>query len=236
MKKSLVLLPLVAVLTACGSMSGSNVYEKRAEAVQESQERYVDRAIDKAPNWMTKLPESKGAVYANGTAVSADMGFADVKAKTMAYMKICMAAGGVVNSQTKIFRQDSEKSSTELSEMAVKSMCQNVDITGVETVELKRIAEGNRFRTYALVALPTGNANVLRQERQIEREQKRANQRAPEAFKELDRNGQTGPVSVVTPDGNGTLALMPVDNEEYKQRRAEALQKPGAVIGQTTVR
>jgi hypothetical protein len=29
---------------------------------------------------------------------------------------------------------------------------------------------------------------------------------------------------------------MDVDNEEYKKRRAEALQKPGAVVGNITLR
>ncbi len=33
----------------------------------------------------------------------------------------------------------------------------------------------------------------------------------------------------------GTLNLMPVENEEYRKRRAEALKKPGAVIGQTSI-
>jgi len=41
---------------------------------------------------------------------------------------------------------------------------------------------------------------------------------------------------VAKPDGtSGTLNLMPVENEEYKARRQAALQKPGAVIGQTSV-
>ena len=33
-----------------------------------------------------------------------------------------------------------------------------------------------------------------------------------------------------------SINLLPVDNEEYKARRDAALQKPGAVIGQTTLR
>jgi hypothetical protein len=33
----------------------------------------------------------------------------------------------------------------------------------------------------------------------------------------------------------GQLQLLDVDNEEYKQRRAEALKKPGAVVGQTSI-
>jgi hypothetical protein len=32
------------------------------------------------------------------------------------------------------------------------------------------------------------------------------------------------------------LKLMEVDNEEYKKRRAEALQKPGAIVGNVTYR
>jgi hypothetical protein len=32
------------------------------------------------------------------------------------------------------------------------------------------------------------------------------------------------------------LNLMEVDNAEYKKRRAEALQKPGAVVGNITLR
>jgi hypothetical protein len=44
-------------------------------------------------------------------------------------------------------------------------------------------------------------------------------------------------VGVVNPDeSKSELNLMPVDNAEYKQKRAEALQKPGAVVGQVTVR
>jgi hypothetical protein len=33
----------------------------------------------------------------------------------------------------------------------------------------------------------------------------------------------------------GEFKLMNIDNEEYKRRRDEALQKPGAVIGQVSV-
>lgn len=37
------------------------------------------------------------------------------------------------------------------------------------------------------------------------------------------------------PTNRGEIQLLDVDNEEYKRRRAEALAKPGAVIGQITV-
>ena len=160
----------------------------------------------------------------------------------MAYSKICTSAGGKVRSQTKLYRADNGDAGTESSEMAVRSMCPDVDISGVETVEMKHVADGNRIRTYVLVALPTagiGNKEVKRN--------------AKEAFKELDemareQKGETssnvtpvptqkGPeVSVVKPDGtSSTLNLMPVENAEYKARREEALKKPGAVVGQVTI-
>jgi hypothetical protein len=34
----------------------------------------------------------------------------------------------------------------------------------------------------------------------------------------------------------GPVKLLDVDNADYRQKRTEALAKPGAVIGQTTVR
>jgi hypothetical protein len=37
------------------------------------------------------------------------------------------------------------------------------------------------------------------------------------------------------PTSGGELKLFDVDNKEYKQKRAEALAKPGAVVGQTII-
>lgn len=183
MKKVFILLPIVAALTACGT---SDPYQKRAEQERERREKIADRVIDKAPKWMTELPVSKSAVYEAGTAVSADFSMADQKAKADAYGKICMTAGGTASQRTKIYRTDSEATSTEFSEMALRSSCKEVDLTGVEVKEIKRINEGGRFRTYVLVALPTGDANVLKRAKEANRQRELAAARAPQALKELD--------------------------------------------------
>ena len=185
MKKSLLVLPLVAVLAAC---STTDPYEKRADAERTRGEANVERAISQAPKWMTELPKSQSAVYQNGTAVSQDMGMSSNKAKTMAFGKICMAAGGQVNQQSKIYRTDSENASTEFSELAIKSFCPGVDITGIEVVDTKMIAEGNRFRTYVLVALPTGEANQLQARKDRMRQERIAETRSREAFREMEQN------------------------------------------------
>jgi hypothetical protein len=167
---------------------------------------------------------------------------ADMKAKTIAYAKICTSAGGKVRSQTKVYSADDGTNTTESSEMAIRSICPDVNISGVETVEMKHVAEGNRIRTYVLVALSAD----ARKNQDVKRS-------AKEAFKELDEITGNKPVGtdaaptpvttqkgdsvgVVNTDGtSSSLNLLPVDNAAYKARRDAALQKPGAVIGQTSV-
>lgn len=236
MKKTLLLLPIVAVLAACGT---TDPYGKRAEQERARQEKYVTRTIDQAPDWMIKVPTSASAIYSSGTSSSGDYSMAVHKAKADAYAKICMSAGGTASQRTKIYKADSATTSSELSEMVIRTQCKDVDITGVETADKKIISEGNRYRAYVLIVLPTGDANVLKRAKEQQKLNEDAAKRAPEAFKELDEptpNQAGRPVSVVKPDGtSGTLNLMPVENAEYKARRAEAIQKPGAVVGQVSV-
>jgi hypothetical protein len=197
MKKVLAILPLVA-LVACSatktapignaSVLPSEQYDNRTAVTQINREAQVNKSITQAPEWMTKLPESNSAVYANGSAVSSDMSMADYKAKLFAFGKICMAAGGKVSQQSKVFMQDTTEASSEISELAIKSMCPAVDITGTEIKDVKRIAEGGRFRSYVLVALPTGEANALQTRKDKLKLRDRAEQRSGEAFKEMDRN------------------------------------------------
>ena len=241
MKKLLIVGAVTGILTACGS-SGTN-YSSVYSAQNQVQTAQMNSAISQAPEWMSRLPKAPGHIFENGTATSADFGMADMKAKAMAYAKICTAAGGKIRQQTKIYRADSGDTSIDQSELAIRSMCADIDITGVETVEMKHVSEGNRIRTYVLVTLPLGDKNVLKST-------KDAQTRAPEAFKELDEvttgkkpvesvpvtTKSSDTVSVKQSDGTtSTLNLMPVDNVEYKARRADAIQKPGAVVGQTSI-
>jgi hypothetical protein len=236
MKKLLIVVAVTGLLSACGSTK----YQTRADLYPTGPTPGQQaNAISQAPEWMTKLPKSANAVYESATATSGDFAMADMKAKAIAYAKICTSAGGKVRSQTKVFTQDNGTTTTEMSEMAIRSICPDIDITGVETVEMKHVADGNRIRTYVLVALPIGNANTMKTAKESARSSK-------EAFRELDEitgNSKVEPatqkgqeISVVTPNGStSTLNLLPVENAEYKARRAEAIKKPGAVVGQVTV-
>ena len=229
MKKLLTVVPLVMLMAACSSTS--DPYAKRAEAERERQTKLVERSIDKAPEWMLKVPKSEGAVYANGTAISPDMEMAISKAKMLAYGKICMAAGGEVDQQSRVFRTDNNNTSVENSEVAIRAMCRKVDITGVEPSQKVLIAEGDRYRAYVLIALPVGDANQLRKAKVNEELNRNANVRATEAFKELDQ--KTEPKTEFKPGAQVTP--INVQNPEYVARRDEALKKPGTVVLQTSI-
>jgi hypothetical protein len=182
MKKVFAILALAAVVSAC-TTTPSDTYDKRVDAERVRREAAAEKSVDRAPKWMSELPVSTNAVYANGSAVSQDMSMADYKAKLFAYGKICMAAGGKVSQQSKVFMMDNTDASYETSEVAIRGVCPDVDITGVETKEVKRVAEGTRFRSYVLVVLPTGDANALKKQKEQSRLQSQAASR--QAFGEL---------------------------------------------------
>lgn len=219
MKNALYAVPLIGLLSACGSSPVSKNVQTDLEYRQQA--KVATQAISEAPIWMTKLPKEAGVIYENGTAISSDFSMADLKAKTMAYVKICTGAGGKVRSQMKMYRADSDAASVEQSELTVRSICPDVDITGVETVEMKHVAEGNRIRTYVLVALPMGSKNLMKSTKEVQN-------RSPEAFKELDsisKEQQAAPKAEPT-----VQSSKPAPARAAEQPQARAPGQPAAIV------
>ena len=215
MRNALIALPIIGILSACGTSPVSKNSQTDLEYRQQA--KVATQAISEAPLWMTKLPKEAGVIYENGTAISSDFSMADLKAKTMAYVKICTGAGGKVRSQMKMYRADSDAASIEQSELTVRSICPDVDITGVETVEMKHVAEGNRIRTYVLVALPMGSKNIMKSSKDLQN-------RSPEAFKELDsvsKEQQVAPKAVPN-------AAPPAESVQSSRPPARAVEQPQA--------
>jgi hypothetical protein len=113
-------------------------------------------------------------------------------ARTNALSDICYSAGGTVDSQTKQFETSASRTSS--IEKATRTRCNAVDVTGVETYGAKNVGDnpvvirsGDQFTAYVLLALPTGDANVLRRSREQAKVNEQSARRAPEAFKELDK-------------------------------------------------
>ena len=230
MRKALIALPIIGILSACGTSPVSKNSQTDLEYRQQA--KVATQAISEAPIWMTKLPKEAGVIYENGTAISSDFSMADLKAKTMAYVKICTGAGGKVRSQMKMYRADSDAASIEQSELTVRSICPDVDITGVETVEMKHVAEGNRIRTYVLVALPMGSKNIMKSSKDLQN-------RSPEAFKELDsvsKEQQVAPKAApnvapnAVPQAEPIQSSRPAPARAAEQPQARAPSQPAAIV------
>jgi len=222
MKNALYAVPLIGLLSACGSSPVSKNVQTDLEYRQQAQ--IATQAVSQAPIWMTKLPKEAGVIYENGTAISSDFSMADLKAKTMAYVKICTGAGGKVRSQMKMYRADSDAASVEQSELTVRSLCPDVDITGVETVEMKHVAEGNRIRSYVLVALPMGSKNIMKSTKEVQN-------RSPEAFKELDsvtKEQQVAPKAA--PQAEPVQSSKPTPARAAEAAQAGTPSQPAAIV------
>jgi hypothetical protein len=177
MKKLALVVAVAGLLTACGSTRTSSLDLYKEQQAQ--RERFTQKAMDSAPEWMFKLPKSANAIYQSADETGASMSSAKMFAEAKAYAKICTSMGGRVRSQTKFYEHDTGSSSSRNSEIAVRNICPDVDISGVEVVETVFLREGSRVRAMVLVALPVGDANAVRSARDAENKSR-------EAFKELD--------------------------------------------------
>lgn len=190
MKKALVLIPIIVALTACGT---TDPYAKRAEAEREYETKNREKAVSALPPWMTKLPISNNAIFAAASGQAETISAAVNIARTNAMRDLCYSIDGKVDSQNKSFETANTKSSSHFA--VTRTRCNAVDVTGIETYGAKGIdknpvivATGNTYTAYVLVALPTGDANVLRKEKAQERREIREAAQAEQAFKELDKN------------------------------------------------
>ena len=248
--KRVLLVAMVSSLAACSSVKPQTAYTPAPMpvAVQSApvpvqtftpQEQAVRNAVSQIPDWFVDVPKVDNTIHAVGDGVSGSISGAIAQARANAFEGICQAAGGKVRSQTKVFRTDTEKSSTSVSTTAIRNLCPDVDVTGAVVEKRKIIQDGTRFRAYLLVALPVGEANVLARTKQADKMQELAIGTKEREFKEMDqlvepeKKVDDKPVSRVEPV---ELKLMDVDNAEYKRRRDEALAKPNAVVGHVTLR
>lgn len=216
------------------------------------------RTVTPAPAWFVQLPENTNEmVFAAATASSVDEQMAYTKARMFAEQKLIEQTRSVIRSQTKSYRNDTGNAMVESFETVVRKNA-NGELIGAQRVDSQVTFDGRQYKVYVLLRLPLGEANKLAQERQAKKLQQEAELRGARAQQDLDRAVETekqeqekanqnlrkeiGPraestvPTVVVPTAQGEVKLMDVDNAEYKKRREEALEKPGAVIGQTIIR
>ena len=218
------------------------------------------RSVVQAPSWFVRLPEDTAEMtFAVGTATSTDEQMAYDKARMAAERKLVEQMYARISTQTNSFRADRGQGMIENFQQVTRKNARG-ELSGAQRVDSQVTHDGRVYKVYVLLRLPLGEANAQQTRRDQARLQREATVRGRAAEREMDANDArdeqrdreaeralerslappappaTTPGTESVPTSQGEIRLLDVDNEEYKRRRAEALAKPGAVIGQTTVR
>ena len=228
---------------------------KDGKVETKSREMIKNDDVDIYQDVMRVLSEfSNGPCYIwfAGTGYSSDLAMSREKAVLDSQMKLADTLNGALNAMVKQQKSDNAGSVvTDKTSLTVKKIIANTVMTGYRIEDARVVSENRNYRTFILVRYPVGDANRLLKDRL--QQQSQSNDSDEALQRELDREVQPqiksrpvshaepapAPVPVAaapSPSAVTTVNLLPVDNEEYKARRDAALQKPGAVIGQVTIR
>jgi len=218
------------------------------------------RVVPQAPEWYVRMPEDTAEMtFAVGTATSTDEQMAYDKARMAAERKLVEQMYARITTQTNSFKADRGSATIENYQQVTRKNARG-ELSGAQRVDSQVTHDGQYYKVYVLLRLPTGANNTMQTRRDQSRMQREAEIRGRAAERDMDANeardikleqdsNQTlerrlAPQSRVTPvtvpetakTSEGEIKLLEVDNTEYRQKRAEALAKPNAVVGQTTLR
>jgi len=189
------------------------------------------------PPWYIKAPDSSEEyVFVTGTAVSTDLAMSRAKAMLDAQYQLASKINGMIDAVMRQSKKDNSGTvGTDYTSLAIKKTVEKTYLTGHHLEDTRVQPENRGYRTFVLIRYPMGDANRLLKEK-TQREVQRQDEDVV-IDKELGKNSVAPIVVSPVADARPTeIKLLDVDNAEYKKRRDEALQKPGAVIGQTTLR
>ena len=218
------------------------------------------RVVPQSPEWYVRMPEdTPDMTFAVGTATSTDEQMAYDKARMAAERKLVEQMYARITTQTNSFKADRGSATIENYQQVTRKNARG-ELSGAQRVDSQVTHDGQYYKVYVLLRLPTGANNTMQTRRDQSRMQREAEIRGRAAERDMDANeardikleqdgNQTlerrlAPQSRVTPvtvpetakTSEGEIKLLDVDNAEYRQKRAEALAKPNAVVGQTTLR
>lgn len=214
------------------------------------------RTVPNSPEWFVRLPDDTAdMVFAAGTATSTDEQMAYDKARMAAERKLVEQMGAKISSLTKSYRNDTGSALQERFEQVVRKQAAG-ELIGAQRVDSQVTHDGQAYKVYILLRLPLGANNTLRTEKANVQGQRETELRANRAQQELDRTqaeerrqqdservrqreeigpSPAAPVAAPAAAPAGNVELIDTDNAEYRRRRAEALQRPGAAVGRITL-
>lgn len=258
MKRILLSIAVVVGLVGCASNPQTTIKQTQDSIKPENKyERATTQVANlKVPDWFIQPPKAtEQSMFTAGQATSTDLSMAVHKAILDADSKLSFQMKSRVDAMVKSYKADSTTSGAESTTMLARKLTRT-SITGHHQVDSQITQEGRMFRVFVLMRYPLGDANKLLAEENDTKARRAMNSGSRNALKEMndgndkaerreyEQDNNIAPQSKVEPVEaepqkpavTGGITLLNVDNAEYKAKRDVALQKPGAVIGQSTIR
>jgi len=254
MKAPLMVIALAMTLAGCSSTSLRKSNEQAAipsptpavtkDLTIEAEGRVPKSMTIDIPSWYIKAPASTDEfVFVTGTGVSSNLSMSRSKAMLDAQAQLASKINGVIDGTTRQSQKDNAGDVTEdYTSQMIRKRIVETSIAGHHLEDSRVVAENKSYRTFVLVRYPVGKANQFLKKNNSGNSQNidaaidRELGVAPAATQSPSATVTPVPATTVTPVPLSQIKMLDVDNAEYRQRRAEALQKPGAVIGQITLR
>ena len=223
MKNVKVLVALLAVLIGgCANDASRKETKISNESAQISQSKNLE-----VPEWFATPPtQTDEEVCVAGYGESRDLSLALQKAMADADMKLSLMLETKFQSLRKSYAKETGAQVNKSFEVTTKTVT-DATIYGHKQKTSKIQKNGDAYQIFVLMSYPLGSANKFAQDALGKKLQNLNQNDEANAVKELTSS---------TKPSEGELKLLNVDNEEYKKRRDETLQKSGAVIGSAVVR
>ena len=185
-----------ALLSACASNTGTIDTAKKPTpfAIKKAYEhtaKVVDEQVQQVPDWFTKMPDNKDAIYSVGTALSPELqlskDIAILSAKTILADRINGRLNSVTKSfMTKVGSSDLDASVINEISTATKNIVADVDVAGYKVKESKIVSNGMQYRVYVLLEYSDEEAQKILLNRLKKDKMLMSKIKANQAFKELD--------------------------------------------------
>ena len=197
MIKNVILVGAVgALLSACASNTGTIDTAKKPTpfAIKKAYEhtaKVVEEQVNQVPDWYTKMPDNKDAIYSVGTALSPELqlskDIAILSAKTILADRINGRLNSVTKSfMTKVGSSDLDASVINEISTATKNIVADVDVAGYKVKESAIVSNGMQYRVYVLLEYSDEEAQKILLNRLKRDKMLMSKIKANNAFKELD--------------------------------------------------
>ena len=160
MNKFLAVLPVVAVLAACGS---THTLQKAEEVRYEREVKSAERSVDREPKfYKAACPELADHVCVKAEASHPVKQAAKATARADAAHKLCEMIDGAVTSNSESGLSVNGDSASNSYQSATRITCSQTDMSGFKIYQDETVAIDGRFHYYMVAFYPMGKVNVIK--------------------------------------------------------------------------